>query len=222
MRVTKNNKRFLFLAGFLALLQQDHARASATQANQMNPLMVMPQDVFNVQADNMSMKDLHAFAQTSKAGLAKVKKYFAIKKNTFMNTKCPVLTREWVINFSKTEPKIGLRDFFTQAQSSSIDLTPIVEIDGVKWQYAHGIESGKLNDLPDSLNPRSSFSSHDSRKLQLNFGKVGETHVHFCQYYYSSPLDGVLINLTTTVETISVDEGASSAAAAAPPAPSAR
>lgn len=196
------NKSLVFSLAFLGLMQQDCARATAPA---LDPLMTIPQEAFNVQADHMTMQELHRFAQTSKDSLARVKNYFAFGRNIFENTKCPVLTKEMINKIIEEGPKEVLPSFYTPRVMSPDDSIQVWEIDGVRWIYDASFKKEKIQNIPDQIKVFIDRFTSDKQKDGVS---MFQHKSHICEYRFNDVLE---INLQTGFDDINFD------ALAAPP-----
>jgi hypothetical protein len=183
----KINKNIFFAMGFMALCHPVQARAS-----QPNPLMLLPQEAFNAQAEYMSFKDLRGLAEGSKEGLRRVKNYFQYKEGLFKGVKCPVITKKWIIDNGQKEHKKGLSSFVPSDRSEPGDYQrPIVEIDGVRWAFESHLKADqKLDDLPEVLLLNEENKIFDKSMPGHNVKKEGKLFERTCSYEYNSSLNG--------------------------------
>lgn len=185
----EKNKNVFFIAALMLLCQQ--AEASDAQEEHPNSKARLPQEAFNIQADYMSFKELHALSQTSKEGLVRVKNYFKFKENIMKNTKCPVLTKEWIIEHSGKELSMGWSSFIVPARGDVFDQQPIAEIDGIKWATHLDLKpTFKLDQLPNELIARDELQEHELG--ETHGGSKGKTVVRLCHYEPNSEVKIVL------------------------------
>lgn len=161
--------------------------------------MQLPQEALNVQADHMGFKELQMFAQKSKASLARVKSYFDYKEALLRDIKCPVLTRDKVIEIATKNFPRGLSSFIPSVRSKDSDTKKIVEIEGVAWHIPGSIkEVGNIDDLPSDFFGRKSITELKSGKDRNNYNFTSDNYVFknivlMCNYDKNSKLKFVLM-----------------------------
>ena len=142
-----------------------------------NAVLALPQESFNSIADTMTLKELKNIALINKAAKTKVKKYIDYRKGVVSLIQCPVLNKEWVAQYLKTNNFPQAKEYgshpLRKYRHSGI-LMSVVNIDGIAWWVDMGVyvyvKTFSLND---------NYAIKFEKKNFLSQYNMIETH---CEY----------------------------------------